>query len=305
MKARGRTVAIEAGIGAMVAGAVLRNPIGWTFLALGVLVVILALLKVDKRVLAWLGREEKVSSLQVINAPNRNGPPVGVVGDGQGFAAALEIDTGAPLCLRLEDLESFVLSDPSELAGAQVLVEQYKGLSRRVWIVLRHEPMWAKTAVHERGGGAEGARLALVAALARLQVRLSDQNMSAAPLSSAELSTMFSLVGDLEAADTRRDAWIAKPAAHCSLTANVSNWQHLLQATAASAADISYIAATTDGTTTVRLVAADHRKAAAARQEILASGLATEMQQRDGLVATLPFGGGARNLVGAIGLVRR
>ncbi|MFC0108304.1 type VII secretion protein EccE [Kibdelosporangium aridum] len=298
MYARGRIVAIEAGIGVMVAGAVLRNPIGWTLLGLGVAVLVLALLKVDKRVIAWLGREEPASAPQVINSANRNGPAVGVVGDGQGFAASLEIDTGAPVRLQLADLASFVADDPSELAGAQVLIEQFRGLSRRVWIVLRHEPMWAQTAVEERGGGAEGARAALAAAIARLQVRLSDQNLPAAPLSSVELSTMFASVGDLKSSG----------ASYCCLTANVSDWQRILQATAASSADISYVSVRVDGPPSevaIRLVAADHRRVATARQEVLASGVAMDAEQREGLVATLPFGGGARSLVGAIGLVRR
>ncbi|MCE7001610.1 hypothetical protein LWC34_01945 [Kibdelosporangium philippinense] len=282
MKALGRVLAIEAGIGAMVAGALMRNPFGWTLLALGLLVVAFSVLKVDKRAIAWLEAEEPLAKPQVINAPNRNGPPVGVIGDGQGFTAVLEIDTGTPI--RLPDLTTFAATDPSGLAGTQVLIEQFRGLTRRVWIVLRHEPMWAQEAVFERGGGAEGARAALVAAAARLQVLLGDQNLKASPLSSAELSTMFTV----------------NSASHCCLRSSTADWQRLLQVTA-SAAEISYISVIADEVT-VRLVSTDPRRA---RDELLASGIATEMGQRLGLVATLPLGGGARNLVGAIGLVRQ
>ncbi|HTI27207.1 MAG TPA: type VII secretion protein EccE, partial [Kutzneria sp.] len=133
---------------------------------------------------------EVLPDLHVVEVTGRGAAPLGVIGDGQGFAAVLELEVAGSLRLDLAKLTRQVQADPAELAGFQVLIEQfplpaldvterfgptmvYRRLPtsavpvlRRVWLVLRHEPLWAPEATERRGGGAAGARTALMAAAA-------------------------------------------------------------------------------------------------------------------------------------------
>jgi type VII secretion protein EccE len=356
---RGRLVAVEAAAGAVFGGAVLRGAIGWTVVGAGALALLLAVARRHGRWLTdllatrlrrpvapatgspVLGAVASVAPrLAVAECTDRNGYPLGVAWDGQGFAAAVELDTATALRLDLGALAARAAADDVRLAGVQVLVEQirvpaleaagfaptaiYRRLAapglplvRRVWVALRYEPIWAPEAAERRGeGGADGARLAVAAALARLRVQLLGLGMSATPLGAAALTRTLRAVGDPGATgELRRDCWTTPAATHHCLAATVgsaADWAALLGAAAAGLADrtVVSVAADLDGRATrtraaVRLVTTNPAAAAQARQDLLATGLVHPLpgQQAAGVLATLPLGGGPRPLASAIGWV--
>jgi type VII secretion protein EccE len=276
--------------------------------------------------------------LEVAECTDRNGYPLGVAWDGQGFAAAVELEVGGPLRLDFGALAGHAAADDVGLAGVQLLLEQvrvpamdaagfaptavYRRLAaaelplvRRVWLALRYEPIWAPEAAARRGeGGADGARLALAAALARLRVQLLGRGMSATPLDAGALTRVLRAVGDPGAAgELRKDSWVTAAGVHQCLGATVgstADWARLVRAAAATPADrtVLSLAADLDGRATrtraaVRLVAAGAPAAARARQDLLATGLVRPLrgEQAAGVLATLPLGGGPRPLASAIG----
>ncbi|MFI5913180.1 type VII secretion protein EccE [Dactylosporangium sp. NPDC051541] len=363
---RGRLLAIEAAAGAAIAGGALLGIGGYVLLGVAVLVLAVALGRRDGR---WatdlLAARFRVASLAPAEpstggpardlgavaaiaprlevaecADERNADAVGVAWDGQGFAAALELDTQTPLRLDLGRLAAYAAEDDVALAGVQLLIEQLGGarangnspgpsrdpwpgaevpLMRRAWVALRYEPIWAPEAARRRGeGGADGARRAVAAALARLRVRLLRHGLAAVPLDAAELTRTLRTVGDpAPKATLHRDGWSAGPAQHHCLGATIASaadWQKLLQAAAHSPAEraVLSLAVELDGPSTrtrsaVRLVSTDQARARQARQQVLDTGLAVPLPgaQAAGVLATLPLGGGPRPLTGAIGWTPR
>ncbi|WP_433220642.1 type VII secretion protein EccE [Dactylosporangium sp. CS-047395] len=374
---RGRLIALEAAVGAALAGAALLGVGGWTILGVAVVVLLVALLRRDRRwlteVLAARVRRDATTGvlaagrpvpatdtpgvltgaealgaaaevaphLEVVECTDRNGYPLGVAWDGQGFAAAVELDTRRPLRLDLGRLAASAADDDIPLAGVQLLIEQvgvarmnghgavphardpWPGadlpLMRRAWVVVRYEPIWAPDAARRRGeGGADGARLAVAAALARLRVRLLGRDLAAAPLDAASLAAVIRTVGDPgPRGELDRDCWATSTAHHHTLGATIgspADWLALLDAAARTTADRAVISLTVelDGPSTrtraaVRLVAADKVVAQQASQRLQASALTSPLTgaQTAGLLATLPLGGGPRPLTGAIGWVAR
>jgi type VII secretion protein EccE len=370
---RGRLVAVEAAVGAAVGGAALSGAIGWTALGLAALTLLAAAARRDGRWLTdlladrWRGAAAAgavvapapehaapgrgaaelgaalgvAPRLAVAECADRNGHPLGVAWDGQGFAATVELDTGTPLRLDLGLLAGHAADDDVPLAGVQLLVEQtrvpaleatgfaptaiYRWLAqdlpliRRVWVVLRYEPIWAPEAAARRGeGGADGARRALAAALARLRVRLLSHGLAATPLGASALARVLRTVGDPSpAGELRRDSWVTAAGTHHCLAAAVgstADWAALLAAAAAGPADraVLSLAVDLDGRATrtrgaVRLVAGNPAAGTQARQRLLETGLATGLPdaQAAGVLATLPLGGGPRPLASAIGWVAR
>ena len=280
---------------------------------------------------------EVLPDLHVVEVTGRGAAPLGVIGDGQGFAAVLELEVAGSLRLDLAKLTKQVQADPAELAGFQVLIEQfplpaldvterfgptmvYRRLPtsavpvlRRVWLVLRHEPLWAPEATERRGGGAAGARTALMAAAARLRVHLMDNGFQVHLLGSAATTELLAGVGDpSQQGRFHADAWLTQAGAHCCL-AVTGDWSKLLMTAASIAADrcVVSVAVELDGHSAVtrsmvRLFATGQNAVANARAALIATGLVEPLpnNQPAGVVATLPLGGGARNLTSAIGLVR-
>jgi type VII secretion protein EccE len=378
---RGRLVAAEAAAGVALGGAVLRGAIGWTLLALAVPALLITVARRDGRwltdVLAGrlrgIGRPAPgqvaagratpdraaraggvpalaaelgavlgvVPRLAIADCTGRNGYPLGIAWDGQGLAAAVELDAGTPLRLDLGLLAGQAADDDVRLAGVQVLVEQLRvpaleatgfaptaiyrrmapdlPLVHRVWIALRYEPIWAPEAAQRRGsGGLPGGRLALAAALARLRVRLLGRGLAAAPLDAAALTRLLRSVGDPSpAGELRRDSWATAAGVHHCLAAAVTSpadWAALLAVAAASPVErtVLTVAADLDGQATrtrgaIRLVTTNAAAAAQARQQVLSTGLARALPdaQAAGVLATLPLGGGPRALASAIGWVGR
>jgi type VII secretion protein EccE len=340
-------------------GAILRDPAGWAVVAAGTLAFIVAIARRRGRwltdLIAARARRTPIvgvastgndlgalsvvaPQLSVAECTDRNGYPLGVGWDGQGFAAAMELDAAGPLRLDLGALAAQAATDDVQLAGIQVLVEQvrvpplessgfapttvYRRLAaaeiplvRRVWVAVRYEPVWAPDAAERRGeGGADGARLAVAAALARLRVRLLSTGLSATPLDAGALTRALRAVGDSgPTAEVRRDSWATRGGVHQCLAAAVastSDWAALLAAAAASRADrtVVSLAVDLDGRSTrtraaVRIVTSTPAAASQARQQLLATNLVHPLpgEQAAGVLATLPLGGGPRSLVSAIG----
>jgi type VII secretion protein EccE len=359
---RGRLVAVEASAAAVFGGAVLRGPAGWTVVVLGVLALTLAIARRRGRwltdLIAARARRTPVAAatgstntdlgaltvvapaLTVGECTDRNGYPLGVTWDGQGFSAAVELDAAGPLRIDLGALAAHAATDDVQLAGVQVLVEQVRvppleasgfgptaiyrrlaaaeiPLARRVWVALRYEPVWAPDAAERRGeGGADGARLAVAAALARLRVRLLSTGLSATPLDAAAMTRALRAVGDAgPTSELRRDSWATRGGVHQCLAAAVASaadWGSLLAVAAASRADrtVVSLAVDLDGRATrtraaIRLVTSSPATAAQARQQVLTSALVRPLpgEQAAGVLATLPLGGGPRPLASAIGWV--
>jgi type VII secretion protein EccE len=346
-------------VGTAVAGVALMGPFGIALMALGGLTLIGAFLfwqgKWATEHLAARLRAPKIPTgptttgpglgvirevlpdLHVVEVTGRGAAPLGVIGDGQGFAAVLELEVVGNLRLDLATLAAQVKADPAELAGFQVLIEQfplpaldlterfgptmvYRRLPttavpvlRRVWLVLRHEPLWAPEATERRGGGAAGARTALVAAAARLRVHLVDNGFQVHLLGLAAVTELLAGVGDpSQQGRFHPDAWLTQAGAHCCL-AVTGDWSKLLMTATSIAADrcVVSVAVELDGHSAVtrsmvRLFATDQSAVANARAALIASGLVEPLpnNQPAGVVATLPLGGGARDLTSAIGLVR-
>jgi type VII secretion protein EccE len=247
-------------VGTAVAGVALMGPFGIALMALGGLTLVGAFL-------FWQGKwatehlaarlrapapatrtqaagpglgviREVLPDLHVVEVTGRGAAPLGVIGDGQGFAAVLELEVAGNLRLDLAALAAQVRADPAELAGFQVLIEQfplpaldvterfgptmvYRRLPttavpvlRRVWLVLRHEPLWAPEATERRGGGAAGARTALVAAAARLRVHLVDNGFQVHLLGLAATTELLAGVGDpSQQGRFHADAWLTQAGA--------------------------------------------------------------------------------------------
>lgn len=352
---RGRLVAVEAALGAAVGGVAVGGAVGWPVAACGGLALCTTLARsrgqwLTDRVHGWprpvpaapgstggMGALTQVAPrLGVAECADRNGAPLGVAWDGQGFAAAVELDATMPLRIDLAALARQVAQDDAEVASVQLLVEQVRVppldaqgfeptasyrwqapadlvLVHRVWMALRHEPIWAPHAAARRGaGGADGARLALGAALARLRVFLTGRGLSALPLDAAAMTQVLRTVGDPSAAgQVRDDAWVTPAATHHCLGAAVGSgedWTGLLSAAAASPAERSVVSVAADvrrvrTSAAVRLVAANPAAAGRARAALLSHATVRPLtgDQAAGVLATLPLGGGARPLHDAIG----
>ncbi|MGH3873866.1 MAG: type VII secretion protein EccE [Pseudonocardiaceae bacterium] len=271
--------------------------------------------------------------LHIVEARDRRNPPIATVGDGPGYAAVLEVHDGPDVRLPLTELVSWATGDAAGLAGVQVLVEQtspvdvgedfgpaiaYRRLPTnglplvvRTWIVLRHEPLRAVQAAAARGGGALGARTALVAATARLRVRLAELGVRATALSPAALRELLPMLGDpASVGEIRPEMWVTSHRGHCCLLAEVSSsaaWSAVLRA--ASGAQRSVVSLTVDcsgapagSQAVVRLVARDPEQLERARSTVVGTGHATPLlgKQGAGVVATLPLGAEVRVSVAAV-----
>lgn len=327
----GRLVAVEAALGAIAGGIAVRGAFGWSSVACGGITLAAALARHRGR---WytdgLGsRARRAAAASVPPAPDpaqagygattfgavgaaatlaprlrvaehtdRNGFPLGVVWDGQGFAAAVELDTTTHLTLDLAALVSHAAADDADLTAMQVLVEQvavppleslgfaptmtYRQLAatqspllRRVWVVLRHEPLFtASTATRPDPAGAAGthgqanagapadpdgtgnlagvrggnpqqagldeadrARRRLAAALARLRVYLAGHGLSATPLGAAALVEVLRGLSDANpGGELRDDRWLTSAATHRCLRTTVNSAREWNRLLAAAAA---------------------------------------------------------------------
>ncbi|GAB2886062.1 type VII secretion protein EccE [Streptomyces mayteni] len=366
---RARLVAVEAGLGGAVAGAAFQSPWGYALAGAGALVTAGALLRLrgrwaDQRLLAGAeagsfrtsspatpraaagaGSDDLgvvrtlLPTLDVIEVPDRNGPDLGVIADGRGLAAILELPGNTLPSLPAGLVARWLDEDPARPAAAQLVVEQFglppwdvhhryqptiayrqlpagaRPIAVRSWLVVRFDPFAAPEAVDRRGGGATGARAALAAATARLAARLTPLGAASTPLGAAEVRAVLRGTGDVSAEGRAlAGGWTGGAATHCTVTARVhgqDDWGRLLTGLAGRAAERVVTAATVtrEGPairlrTAVRVVSGVDRDAVAERERLQRAGLVGELvpDQGAGLLATLPLAHPVRSLVAVAGL---
>ncbi|OEU96379.1 type VII secretion protein EccE [Streptomyces oceani] len=361
---RGRVIALETAVGCVAAGVAYAGAGGYLLAAAGAAIGALTLLRWGGRtasghLVRWLRGQAFAAvptgaadaavddfglagallpELEVTEVTNRNGPAVGVLGDGRGFAAVLELPSGFYPDLPAEVLGRWLAEDPARPATAQLLVEQhglpswdfhqrfeptlaYRQLSTyapplavRTWLVVRYEPWEAPEAAASRGGGAAGARAAVVAATARLQARLRSLGVTSQPLGGDRVRTLLKQLGSPNGTGRAlADSWAEDTATHCLLTADIGStedWRGLMGRAASCGVDRLVMGATfsrEDGELemrcAVRLVSSLGQRAAVARDHISGEGSARPMtgSQEAGLLATLPVSYPSRSLVAATG----
>uniref|UniRef100_UPI000CD58464 type VII secretion protein EccE n=2 Tax=unclassified Streptomyces TaxID=2593676 RepID=UPI000CD58464 len=277
-------------------------------------------------------------SLDVIGVPDRNGPELGMIADGRGSAAVLELPGGALPSLPVGLIAAWLREDPARPAAAQLVVEQFglppwdllyryqptlayrqlpvQGVpvAVRSWLVVRHEPLDAPESVSRRGGGVPGAGSALASATARLRARLAAHGVDATTLGVAELRELLRQTGDVTAGGKALPGcWAGEGATHCTVTADVgsqADWARLLNGLAHSGADRLVTAATVDldadeprVRTAVRVVSTVGQHAATERDRLIRGGTVGPpgADQLAGVLATLPVAYPAHALAEATG----
>jgi Putative type VII ESX secretion system translocon, EccE len=266
--------------------------------------------------------------LHVTEVHTRDGTGIGVAGDGQGFVVVLDAGLTPPPSWALARLVEILVDDPARPAAVQVLVEQgglgaepdprfgpgrtYRALPvgglplwNRVLLAIRHEPAWAPETVESRGGGAVGAHNALAAVAARTVARAARDGIRLRPVDAAELAVLLRDLGPEpdpdDEADAETDVVLSVPLARENVI------EELLPALAALDVARSVLAVTASAVdhslcAVVRLTDG-HGDVAEQAARLLADGLVTALPRAvhdDGVLATLPLGGGARALEGVV-----
>jgi type VII ESX secretion system EccE translocon-like protein len=368
---RGRLVALETVLGVAACAVAVTGP--WRYVLAGAAFTILAgaLSRrgggwADQRLLARLRRDALapapaaagaddgsglgvahtlLPALDIAEVPYRNGPErgvmnLGVMADGRGYAAIIELPGGVLPELPAGIVASWLDEDPARPAAAQLLVEQiglppwdlhagyrptaaYRQLPTggrpivvRSWLALRYEPFAAPEAAERRGGGAAGARAAAAAALARLRARLAAAGVPSVPLGAAGVRDLLRQLGDASGEGRVLAGSWAGAATHCVVTAEIGGqaaWSRLLGALGGCTADRVVTAATIDRDgqpgsgirvrTAVRVVSTLAQHAADQCDRLLRSGAVGPpvADQAAGLLATLPVAYPSRPLADVTG----
>lgn len=286
-------------------------------------------------------------ALGVVGCGDRNGRRTGVVGDGRGYAVVLELPAGAYPELPVGLVAELLDDDAARPATVQLLLEQHglppwdfhgrfeptlayrqlpvpaRPVAIRSWLVLRYEPWEAPEVAEARGGGAEGARAALVAAAARVSARLGSLGVSAVPLDAEAATQLLRQLGDEDPnGQAEERSWAGGSATHCLLGVDLrepDDWWRLLAAVSDAAVDRVVLgvtfgrAARTDRQEgppsglevrcAARLVSTYAQRAAQERDRLAAGDRARPLDglQAAGLAATLPLAHPATSLVAATG----
>ncbi|NJP65740.1 type VII secretion protein EccE [Streptomyces spiramenti] len=363
----GRWVAAQSAVGVVAAGVASANPVGWTLAGAGALALVPLLTRRDRRALhepltrrlrrgpvvagvsavgGTEGAEREglglvhrlLPALDVVAVPDRNGTELGMVADGRGSAALLELPGGALPSLPVGLLAAWLREDPARPTGAQLLVEQFglppwdllyryrptvayrqlpaQGVPAAVrsWLVVRHEPLEAPDSVARRGGGVRGAGSALAAATARLRARLASAGVPSEVLGPEQVRAALRQSGDATGGGGPLPGrWAGEAATHCAVTAEVgaqADWARLLDGLGRASADRILTGATVelrDGVpmvrTVVRLVGAVGEQVVAERDRLAAAALVgpPAADQAAGVLATLPLAAPSRSSAAAAG----
>lgn len=330
---RSTVVFVEAVLAVAATGIAVGTPVGYTIAGVAAAAGIAGAVRRRGRGLADVAADrlgdptgpELFSGLHVVDVPTREGPGLGVAGDGQGFVVVL--DAGALRSWALADVLDLAFTDPARPAAVQVLVEQhgsagvgvdlrfgpartYRSLPvgglplwTRVLLAVRHEPAWAPETVESRGGGATGARNALAAVAARATAAAARDGIALRPLGADELTGLLRDLGPAAGGDVVLGMPLTgddTPGALLRELAELDVARGVLSVSA-SAVDHTLCAL-------VRVTDPRDGVAGQAADRLVAAGLATPLlpgAQDEGVVATLPLGGGARSLTHVVAQVRR
>jgi hypothetical protein len=280
-----------------------------------------------------------VPALHVVDVATRTAGPVGVAGDGRGFVVALDAAVSATRSWRFADVVGRARADDVRPAAVQLLLEQrstrraggggafapgrtYRSLPTAaipLWcrgiVVLRHEPTWAPETVAARGGGAAGTRSALTALATRMAAYRGVDGVALTPLDATGLARLFRELGDPGPdCEAREHEWTTSTACHAVVSlVDPAGVDLAALLDAAAELDIDRCVATlsvsvVDNAVTgaLRVVAPDLEHVRAAVGALVERGLAAPLGglQEEGVVATLPLGGGARSTADLVNQVR-
>jgi hypothetical protein len=323
-RTRALIVAGEATLAAVVGGAVIRGSLGWTIV--GVAVVLAAVVLAGVRG-SWLSDTtdrsadpaELLAKLRVVGVESRSSGEVGVIGDGQGYAAGLEVDISKGALLDLATLCGVVAADPSRPSALQMRLTSYAppvpgsgvlrrprgpsiAVHRRLHLLLRLEPSWAGDVVARHGGGAQGSRAALVAALDRLAARLRRAGISSRVLDTGALNA---LLAEDTAADLPTRLFVADPGSREDLERLFA----VLQRTGPerSIVSLGVDLASSDqwqSFAAVLIGARDADQAAAVGSALLADSAVVDVAPPSAISWVLPLGGGPGDLASVLTLAR-
>lgn len=321
-RTRALIVGGEAVVAAVGGGLVVGGVLGITLAVLAVLVVPVVLL-VRWR---WLSAEDPaatatdfVSSLRVLGVESRSSSDVGVIGDGQGFAAGMAVDLAKGAVLDIETLCEVVAADPSRPSSLQIRLTTYappspgsgvfrrqRGESvathRRLHVLLRLEPAWAGDVVAAHGGGAQGSRAALVAAVDRLAARLRRAGVSNRVMDTGALNALL-------AEDTAPDLPTRLFAADPGSQGDVDRLLSLVRTSAPERSVVSLCVdlASSDQWQTyaaVLIAAQDSDQRSAVTRALLDDPAVLGLASGRALPAVLPLGGGPGDLTSVLTLAR-
>ena len=164
-------------------------------------------------------------ALEVSEATDRSGFPVGVFGDGRCWSALLAVEPAEGVrggaspaaSIPLHVVADALSTRDVQMASVQVLthtipapsaalsqdspcVRSYRSLSptviparRFTWVVLRLDPLLCPEAVAARGGGATGAHRALLGTMSRLSISLEVAGVNARPVAADEALNVLTL----------------------------------------------------------------------------------------------------------------
>lgn len=315
-------VAAEATLAAVVGGVVLGGALGWTVAGAAVAAA-LGLVLARTGSLGSSGQHGDpaalIANLRVHGVVSRSSGDVGVINDVQGYAAGLELDIAKGALLDLAALGALAADDPSRPSALQVRLTAYAppapgsgvfgrprgaaiAVHRRLHILLRLEPAWASDVVAGHGGGAQGSRAALVAAVDRLAARL---RRSGVPNRVLDTAALTALLAEDTAADLRARVFTADVGGQADLGRLIGVLQQA--APERSVLSISLELASSDQWQSYAAVLVGGRDAAhtdAAGAAVLADPCIVGVAPASAGTAVLPLGGGPGDLTSVLTLAR-
>jgi hypothetical protein len=321
-RARALAVAAESALAGVVGGAVIGGAVGWTVAAAAVVLAgLLVALARRGGPIAGPGSDsaDLLGRLRVVGVPSRSSGDVGVVGDGQGYAAGVEIDVAKGVALDLVAVAAAVAADPSRPSSVQLRLTMYAppapgsgvfsrprgalvAVHRRLHLLVRLEPAWASDVVARHGGGAAGSRAALVAAVDRLAAHLRRGGVANRVLDPAALNA---LVAEDAAAELPPRLFAADPGAQSDLERLVEMVQQAGPERAVVSLCVDLAGSDQwQSSATVLIATRDVNQAGVVAAALLAERAVDGAAPAGALAAVLPLGGGPADLAAVLTLAR-
>jgi hypothetical protein len=322
-RTRALIVAGEGALAAVVGGIVVGGGLGWALVGLAALCVVIGPLAARGAGPVatpgeGAGAAGQIAKLRVHGVTSRSSGEVGVVSDGPGFAAGLEVDVAKGAVLDLAALCAVAAGDPSRPSVVQVRLTTYApsapagmqrragaaaiAVHRRLHVLLRLDPAWAGDVVARHGGGAQGSRAALVAAVDRIGARLRRAGLANRVLDTAALNA---LIAEDTATDVRARLFTADAANGADLDRIIDLLQYV-------APERSVVSMCTDLVSSdqwqsfaaVLVAGRDPYQVDEAGAAVLADPCVVGVAAPATLAAVLPLGGGPGDLASVLTLAR-